>query len=128
MSHSCSECGGVHDAPVVETPDVVVEAPPTEAVVAVAEIEATRDVKLAQINAGTEEAWRDSRIAGLEGEINGMKEMLERLLPPEPDPAADAVPIVVEAPAEEPVIDTPAAEPPPITEPAATKKKGNAWW
>jgi hypothetical protein len=126
MTHICPECGLEHavDVPVVVTEEPAGEV--AEAAVAIAEIEAGRDVKLAQINAGTEEAWRDARIAELQGELNGMKEMLERLMPPEPEP----VPVVVEAPPEaEPVVEEPGVEPPPPVETSPGRgRKKSTWW
>lgn len=103
--------------------------PITDAAVEIAEIEATRDVKLAQISAGTEEAWRDARIAELEGQMRGMREMLDRLTPPAPEPDPEPVPVVVTEPEPEPVPVGTAPEPPPVVEPVTTKtKKASPWW
>ncbi len=126
MSHLCAECGLEHADP------VIAEAPVAETAAAdvqIAEIEAERDIRLAQIGAKAGESDAITRIAELEGKMDGMREMLERLLPPEPEP--DPTPVIVDAPAAEPepVVEEPAATPPPAveSEPKRSRQR-NAWW
>ena len=91
--------------------------------VRVAEIEAEAAVELAKINAKVEAGWQEARVAELEGQVSGMREIIDRLAappePPEPEPAP--------APAE-PADDGP---PPPAetTESKpAPEKKSKGWW
>jgi hypothetical protein len=101
----------------VDSPDTAMEAPDIEsstaeaiaeeeaaAVVRVAEIESKRDVTLARIAAGVAEDEMESRVAMLEGELRGMREALDRLVPPAPEAEAVPEPVVVETPATEPEI------------------------
>lgn len=91
--------------------------------VEIAKVEAERDVELAKIDVEREEVWQESRVARLEGEIAGMREVLERIAPPEPEPAEPVEPVVVEPPAEpEPEPVAPAPEPAP--QPKGKKKAG----
>jgi hypothetical protein len=98
----------------------------SEAAVEIAQIEAERDVKIAQLDIKREEVWQEGRVTELEGEIRGMRELLDRLAP-EPEPEPEPVVIVAEPepePEPEPVIDAlPAAEPK-----AAKKKSGWSWY
>lgn len=126
MSHSCPDCGLIHGAEVVEE---VAETAVPEAAVAIAEIEADRDVKLAKIDAEVAESDTSVRLAAVEGEMRGMRDMLSRLMPPEPEPEPEPIPVVVEpAPEPDPVVES-GAVPPPVVEPAPRGgKKANAWW
>jgi hypothetical protein len=89
----------------------------------VARIEGETAVELARINAKVEAGWQEARIVELEGQVTGMREIIERLTaPPEPDPGPEP------APAAE-VIDE---EPPPPGDspapPAPAKKSKGGWW
>src|SRR5277367_492702 len=105
---------------------IISEPSPAEAeaeaveVVASAEIETTkilaeRDVTIARIEAGVEKSAIDSRIEVLEGELRGMREALDRLMPaPEPMPEPEPAPVI---------IDTP--EPAPEMAPAVAEHQGD---
>lgn len=88
----------------------------------VARIEGETAIQLAKINAKVEAGWQEARVAELEGQVSGMREIIDRLTaPPEPDPA----------PAPAPVPDVAEDEaPPPEDKPAppAAKKKSGGWW
>jgi hypothetical protein len=119
----------VYEAPDDTSPAVAeVEAVEVVAVadVEIAKVNAERDIALAKIGVKRDELWQEGRIAELEGELTGMREMLAKLMPePEPAPA----PVVVSAPAvfdDEPEIDEP-----PVVEnkpPAQKKSKGISWF
>src|SRR6266487_771016 len=100
MTHTCDVCGLEHQ--VDEPTDVVEEVVAADAAVSIAEIEAERDVTLAKINAGNEKVWQEGRVAELEGQLLGMKEILDRLNAPPPEP--EPVPVVV-APEPEPLAE-----------------------
>lgn len=89
--------------------------------VRVAEIEAEAAVELAKINAKVEAGWQEARVAELEGQVAGMREIMTRLTaPPDPPPAPEPEPAeVIE---DEP----PAPEEKPAPPPAQKKSKG--WW
>jgi hypothetical protein len=126
MSHACPECGELHGALVVE--DIAETAEP-EAAVAIAEIEADRDVKLARIGADVAESDSQTRIAALEGEMHGMRDMLARLMPPEPDPVPEPVPVIVEPTPEPDPVGDPVVDAPPVIEPTPRGTKvRNPWW
>jgi len=104
---SMCDMGFEHADP--EPPVVVEEAPDmepaAEAAVEVARIEAKRDVDVAKIEARVEDDEMVLRMAALEGEIKGMRELLDRVAPPEPEPEPEPEPVIVEP--------EPAAPPPP---------------
>ncbi len=109
-----------------ETPEPeAVEAEAVETVadaeVEIAKIQADTEVKLAKEATKREEMWQESRVAELEGEMKGMREILDKLMPePEPEPEPAPAPIVVPEPEA-----APAVEPPPVAEekPNAGKRK-----
>lgn len=128
----CPDCGAEHHpelaeaAAEIDTAEVIAEGAADaaheehRADVEVAQIEADAAVELARINAKVEAGWQEARVAELEGQVAGMREIIGRLTePPEPPPAPDPPePEVIE---EEP--PPPEEEPPP---PAPKKSKG--WW
>lgn len=105
-----------------------------EAAVEIAKVEAERDVELAKVQQQTAEVYANEDLARLSGEVSALREIVERLSPPEPEP--DPAP----APEPEPVVvvDDPPAEPAPVDDapppPAETepkpkaKKSSNPWW
>lgn len=90
--------------------------------VRVAEIEAEAAVELAKIDAKVQAGWQEARVAELEGQVTGMREIIERLTAP-PEPPAEPAP----APVTEVVDDGP---PPPDEKTAAPPKppKSKGWW
>jgi hypothetical protein len=101
------DMGYDHDEPVAEPEPVVVpvDPGPNENDVKIAEIEAAASIK-------REEIWTEQQALSLEanteelrGEIRGMREVLDRLVPPapEPEPIVLPVPEPEPAPAEESV-------------------------
>lgn len=104
----CPECGTDHHAGDViedESPVTVVDNTVTPAEVEIARINAERDIKLARIAAGMQDAERDEQLARAEGKADALEQIVT---PPEPDPEPD--PVVIDAP---PVDDTPDDAPPP---------------
>lgn len=77
---------------VLSEPDPVEEV--TEAAVRIAEIEAARDIKLAQINARVTEEVADTEIDVLRAENQALREQLDRLLP-SPEEEAEEQPTIV---------------------------------
>lgn len=128
----CPECGLDHhpheEAPEVQAAEVIADGAEgaaeheAHADVRVAEIEAEAAVELARINAKVEAGWQEARVAELEGQVSGMREIIDRLTAP-PEPPAQTAP----APAPE-VIEEEA--PPPAEKPAppAPAKKSKGWW
>jgi hypothetical protein len=124
MAHHCSACGDMHGGEHRENPEV-----------AIARIQAERDVKVAELQRGefdkTElEAETEIAVAEIEAaadveEAAVKADVLEEILTPEPEP--EPVVIVDDtsgSPADMPADD----EPPEIdTAPAATKAS-NPWW
>lgn len=122
--HDCPECGLAHDAAEVE-PAIVpvpVDPGPNENDVKIAEIEAAASIE-------REKIWTEQRALDLEGEVErqrgeiaGMREVLDRLVPEEP---AEPEPIVIPVPDPEPVAEAaPAPEPAPAEKHRAPAKKG----
>lgn len=120
--HSCLECGLEHEEAAVEAePITVVDVPDTsDAEVKIAEVEAARDVEVAEIEASVAKAGIESRVEALEGELAGMRAVLDRVAP-EPQPPAEPEIIPVPEPEPEPE----AVAPPPEAEHhAPDRKKG----
>lgn len=119
-------CSLGHEHPDESPAEVVpvpVESGPNENDVKIAEIEAAASIK-------REEIWTEQQALALEadrdelrGEIRGMREVLDRLVPPEPE-APESVVV--------PVPDAPPSDPPaesiPDAEKTPSKKKNNGWW
>jgi hypothetical protein len=122
---TCS-MGFEHAEPEPEVIPVPVESGPNENDVRIAEIEAAASIE-------REKIWTDQQALALEasneelrGEIRGMREVLDRLVPPEPDPA-DApppAPVIVES--------APGEAPDEVPAPGDTAKKapskGGGYW
>jgi hypothetical protein len=91
--HNCPECGMGHDEPVVveEAPAEAIEQT-VEADVKIEEIRADTAVKIAKIEAGVAEDLTESRLAEMEGQIRGMREVLDRIAPPVPEEVPEAAP------------------------------------
>lgn len=103
---------------------VVVEPGPNENDVAIAEIEAAASIERERI-------WTEQQALALEadreelrGELRGMREVLDRLAPPAPDPAPAPAAVPVPAAVREPE----AVDAPPETAPARAKKSGGGFW
>lgn len=130
----CPDCGERVDAHALHTSPESGEAEVAEvadAAVAVAEIEAQRDVTIARIEAKAEEAHDETDVEALRAEISVMREMLNRLAPPaaeetEPAPAPAAEAVIVDAPA--PEVEAPPAAEHEHHEPSARKKTGLGLW
>lgn len=95
------------EAAAVETAEVE-----TDAVVKVAEIEADRDITLAKLAVKAEETEQVTEIEALKAEMKGMREILNRLVPPAPEPEAEPEPEVIPMPieADEPDMAPPESE------------------
>jgi hypothetical protein len=131
----CPDCGGDHHPELAEAAAEVATAEvlaggaegvaeeEADAAVEVARIEGETAIELRKIDAKIEAGWQEERIVRMEGELAGMREVLDRLAAP-PEPAADAEsePAVVEPEPAEP----PAPEETPAPAPAPKKSKG--WW
>jgi len=129
----CPDCGLDHhpheEAPEVQAAEVIAEGAEgaaeheAHAGVRVAEIEADAAVELAKINAKVEQGWQEARIVELEGQVSGMREIVERLTAPPAEPPPAPGP----APAAEVIDDGP---PPPEDKPAPPRaeKKSRGWW
>ena len=105
-------------------PVVVADSGPNENDVKIAEIEAEASVEREKIWTEAQQNELNAQNEALRGEIRGMREVLDRLVPPEPE--ADPEPVPVPVPVAEP--EEPVAAPP-ETEPVKSSKKENAgWW
>lgn len=129
----CPDCGldhhpeAIEAAAEVEAAEVIADGVEgaaqheARADVEVAKVEAERDVEMARINAKVEAGWQEARVAELEGQVSGMREIIDRLTapPPAPEPAP--------APAVEPAGDEPPAPEDKPAPPVPPKKK-SGWW
>lgn len=89
--------------------------------VEVARIEGETAVELRKIDAKIEAGWQEERVVRMEGELSGMREVLDRLVnPPAPDPAPEPEPVTV-------IEDGPPA-PEEKQAPPATPKRKPGWW
>lgn len=121
MSHACPQCGLEHEGSLIPAPEpepVVVDQGPNENDVKIAEIEAEASIEREKI--WTEQRGLDleSEVQELRGELRGMREVLDRVAPPEPEPPA--APVVVAPPA------APEPEPAPVPAPPADEPKTKA--
>lgn len=130
----CPDCGMEHHpelaaaAAEVGSAEVIAEGAAdaaheeARADVEVAKVEGETAIELAKIDAKVQAGWQEERIVRMEGELSGMREVLDRLAaPPEPPPAPEPEP-------EPEVIDD---EPPPPEEqpaPPPAPKKSKGWW
>lgn len=122
------DLGYEHGEPVPEPePEpVIVDPGPNENDVKIAEIEAAAGIEREKLWTAQEKLRLDSEVQELRGEVRGMREILDRLAPPEPDPAEEPPPVpVVVAP------DLPADDED-VPAPGETKKKapksGGGYW
>jgi hypothetical protein len=131
---TCPDCGvdhhpeAVEAAAEVEAAEVIAEGvegaahEEGRADVEVAKVEADRDVEVARINAKVEAGWQEARVVELEGQVSGMREIIDRLTAPPAEPGPEPAPAVE-------VVDEPAEPPPPEDKPAPpAPKKKRGWW
>jgi|ERR1700722_1555412 len=121
--HSCAEpeCDHGIQAPEAEPVIIAPDPGPNDNDVKIAEIQAATEVAIqGQI---TERAAFDAEteMESLRGEMRGMREVLDRLVPPEPAPVPVPVPVPEPAPAE-PVAAPPETDEPKREKPSAAKK------
>jgi hypothetical protein len=125
---TCS-MGFEHESPEPEVTTVTVDSGTNENDVAIAEINAAAEIKREKIYAEQRDMELVAEVERQAGEIAGMRAILDRIAPPEPDPA-DVVPSapVVVAPAAA-VSDSGPEEvaAPPDVEKKAPKKSGGYW-
>ena len=120
------------DGRVIIDGPAIAEAPVAEVIetetvagadVEIAKIEASRDVQLAKTEVARAEVLGAEEAAELRGEVRALREIVESLKPPEPEPTP---PIIMDAPEPEPT------EPvPPIVEqrpPEPKKSKSLSWF
>jgi hypothetical protein len=129
--HTCAECGLEHEGAAIEVAEpqaeVVVESGPNENDVKIAEVEAAAQVETAKIHAAEGDEEMRAELERLRGEMSGMREILDRLAPPEPEPEATVV--VADPPAPEPEPEPVADELPPAEpKPAKPKKQSFSWF
>lgn len=128
--HRHAEDGSVILVETPEAAEVQAEAEVVEETVAaevrIAEIQAKRDVELARLSVRADENADTSELDTLRGEVRALREIVERLAPPEPDPEPEPAPVVIEAdPDPEPV----AEEPPPVeNKPTPKPSSGFSWY
>jgi hypothetical protein len=103
--------------------EVILTEPPTnEHDVAIAEADAAARIATEEAYAASRDPEKDAEIARLRGELDGMREALARLQPPEPEPAPEPEPepaITVEEVGE----PAPPEDKPQPAEPAKAKKR-----
>jgi len=127
VPHYCTGCGQMHGGEARENPEV-----------AIARIQAERDVKVAQLSRTETTTWAEADVATAEiaaeaqvdeavvtAEVQG--EMLDQILEPEPEPEPV---VVVSNEAEGGGADEMPAGEPPEAEPAeaVSSKPSNPWW
>lgn len=129
---TCPDCGLDHHPEAaeavaeVEAAEVIAEGAEgaaheeARAGVEIAKVEGETAIELARIDAKVQAGWQEERIVRVEGELAGMREVLDRLTAPS-DPPPSPEPVAVEPAEEEP----PAPEEKPAP-PAPKKPKG--WW
>ena len=117
------DLGFEHEPAVPDVIPVPVNSGPNEYDVQIAEIEAAASIK-------REEIWTEQQALSLEadreelrGELRGMREVLDRLVPPAPE--AEAAPVIVAPPASADIPEEVAA--PADVEKKAPKKSGGFW-
>ena len=119
---------GFEHAEAVPEPEPVVvpvDPGPNENDVRIAEIEAAASIEREQIWTEQQALALEAQNEELRGEIRGMREVLDRLVPPEPpEPAPVEVPVVAPAEPEPEAADD---APPPVDRPKGGKKN-NGWW
>lgn len=124
----CPECGIDHHIADRE------EVAAADRQIALAKIEADRDIKIAQISAGAakELAETDNALqtARAKGQAEGMETVLGELGGGGGDQVPDAEPEPIEIPEPEPAPDPPADLEPPIVETSRPSSSGSSsgWW
>jgi hypothetical protein len=95
----CTECGANHHVDDAETePEVtVIDNSVSPAEVEIARINSAKEIKLAQIQAGTFRDELETELEALRAELRGFKEGIDAVAP-EPEPAEAPAPIIVDAP------------------------------
>lgn len=125
MTHPCPDCGLEHEAAVtVPEPAVVVDPGPNEHDVEIAAIEAEARVATEKIYAQERDQELQAEVERLRGEVTGMRDILDRLSPPEPDPEPVVVPVPAPAAAPEPE----PAGPLPESKPPKAERKSRGYW
>ena len=125
------DMGYEHDEPVpAEAPaePVVVESGTSDNDVRIAEIEAQASVEREKIWTDAQEAALAAENESLRGELRGIREVLDRLVPPETEAETEPAVVPIQVNDDAPAEDGP---PPPAetTAPAAPKeKKSKGWW
>lgn len=116
--------GYEHEEPEPEVIPVPVDSGPNENDVRIAEIEAAASIKREQIWTEQQALALEAEREELRGEIRGMREVLDRLVPPAPDPdSTPAEPVIVTPPA-----DIPEEVPAPADIEKKAPKKGGGYW
>lgn len=121
--HACPECGTEHEAaaPEVVPVPVPVDPGPNDNDVRIAEIEAAASIEREKLWNEQEKVELLAEVERQRGEISGMKEILDRLVPPVPE---EPEPTVIEVPPAAPVEEegsVPDAPKPPTTKAAAKR-------
>jgi hypothetical protein len=119
----CDTCGQAIPEPALPEPVVIApDTGPNENDVKIAEIEAAASVE-------REKIWTEQQALALEadreelrGELRGMREVLDRLVPPVPE-TPEVVPVPIPAPAPE-TEAVPAPEPTEPKQPVSKQRKG----
>jgi hypothetical protein len=116
-------------APTDRPEPIIIEPGPNENDVKIAEIQAERDI-------ATQKLWTEQRATELEGEVQrlrgeleGMREVLDRLALPEPaEPAESAEPEPVMIPVPAPAAPPEEEVPPPPEDKKPKARKSTGWW
>jgi hypothetical protein len=123
----CQDCGTPHEC------SAEIAADRTE--LAIAKVQADRDIRLAEIGARAEvkvaEVEAEHSADHAEGIAEGMETALEAVTGGGDDETVDAAPIVVEAsadPESEPAPESDIAPPLVVPEPKTPKRSGSGWW
>jgi hypothetical protein len=128
MMATC-DMGFDHQEPAAPEPEaepvVLVDPGPNENDVEIARIEAEASVAREELWTQQEGLRLESQVDELRGEIRGMREVLDRIAPPEPEPQPVVVPI---PPAEPPESADPVAGPPPVESGPPKGKKKSGWF
>ena len=121
------DMGHEHSEPASEPAPVAVEADPgpNENDVRIAEIDAAASIEREKLYTEQRGMELEADVQSLRGELRGMREVLDRLAPPEPEPIVPE-PVMMPVPDPEP---EPGPAAPPETEPRKDAgNKGGGWW
>lgn len=130
----CPECGANHhsDDEVTDTDVTIVDNTITPSEVEIARINAQRDIKLAQIQAGVDREALESELAALQAELRGYKEGVETVVDPvedsEEQPAEDDSPDVVVVDDDTQAEPESLPEPEPVEHHRKEKPRGLGMW